>query len=255
MLIVHGLGEHGGRYLHFPHFVRESVSSVYTLDLRGHGRSEGLRGHVERFDNYVDDAVTAIRRLDARLKQKCGKSEIHLMGHSMGGLASLRALFHHNDLPLKSASISAPLLGIRVPLPLVKRAAAHLLSRVWSTLHMDNEINAGIISRDPAVVEAYLKDRLMHHKGTPRLYTEMLQAIDDTVGRTTGIAHPVLFLVPRADQVVDPEATLRFVEALKHRDKELRIYPDFYHETFNDVGKEKPFEELNKWIKQHAATN
>ena len=115
LVILHGLGEHGGRYLHAAHYLESVVDAVYCLDHRGHGRSEGLREHVERFDAYADDAALAISRLDENLKKRFGQSEIHLLGHSMGGLITLRTLFKYTTLPLHSVSISSPLLGIRAP--------------------------------------------------------------------------------------------------------------------------------------------
>ncbi|MGW8370425.1 MAG: alpha/beta fold hydrolase, partial [Gammaproteobacteria bacterium] len=116
-MIFHGLGEHGGRYAHVPHYVQGCVSRVVCHDHRGHGRSEGRRGHVNRFDDFADDAAQAVMRLDERLRHECGRSEIHVLGHSMGGLITLRMLLAHPGLAIASATVSSPALGVGIPVP------------------------------------------------------------------------------------------------------------------------------------------
>ncbi len=252
LVVLHGLGEHGGRYLHVPHYVQSAVGAVYCLDHRGHGRSEGIRGHVDRFDLYVDDAVLAIQRLDESLKKRFGQSEIHLLAHSMGGLIGLRTLLHPADLPLASASISAPLLGLEIQAPWLKRWLGVALSQIWGSVHLSTEFDARVLSHDPAVVAAYQADRLVHGKVTPRFYTEMQAAMADTRQRESGIRVPIQLLIPLQDRVVSAEAALQFYRSLKHRDKRLKTYADFYHEPLNELGKETVFEDLVTWIQQHS---
>ncbi len=257
LFVLHGLGEHGGRYAHFPYYLTKAgapFEAVYCLDQRGHGRSEGIRGHVDRFDSLTEDCILAIHRFDESLKKRFGKSEIHLFGHSMGGLVVLRALFRKPDLPIRSVTVSAPLLGIRVELPISKRAVAHVLSHVWGSLHMKNEVDPALLSHDKDVVEAYKADRLVHNKGTPRFYTELLAALADTRKRDSGLEYPLQMIVPMQDRIVDPQAALSFFRALKSRDKQLKTYPDFYHESFNEIGKEQAFEDLSTWIKTHSVS-
>jgi acylglycerol lipase len=252
LLVLHGMGEHGGRYLHVPHFTQSEVGAVIMLDHRGHGRSEGLRGHVDSFDLFADDVAATIRRVDESLRKRFGRSEIHVLAHSLGGLILLRTLFLHPGLPLQSVTLSAPLLGVRVELPLAKRMAAHLMSRVWGSLHMTSEIDPKQVSHDSEVAEAYTADRLTHGKGTPRFYVELMNAIADTLTRDSGIDIPFQLLVPLEDRIVDPDASLRFFRNLKSREKRLRTYPGFYHESFNEIGKEQAFEDLRSWINMHS---
>lgn len=254
LLVMHGLNEHGGRYLHFPHYLRGTFGQVYCLDHRGHGRSEGLRGHLDRFDTVVEDAASAVRRVASELG---GSSELHLYAHSFGGLIGLRMLLLNSGLPLQSASISAPLLGIAVELPLVKRAAAQLLSRVWGTLQMATEIDPAILSRDPAVGRAYAKDRLVHRKGTPKIYTELLAAMSDTLARAEGsrIDVPFQMLIPRKDRIVSPEASLEFYRRIERQPgaaRRLVEYPEFFHEIANETEKEKVFEDVKQWTLKHS---
>ncbi len=252
LVVLHGLGEHGGRYLHFPYFLKETVGAVVCLDHRGHGRSEGLRGHVDRFDQYTDDVALTLFRIDESLRKRFGKSEIHVLGHSLGGLITLRTLFLHPQLPIRSATVSAPSLGVKLEIPWVKRSAAQLMSRIWSTFHMTSEIDPKTLSHDQDVVEAYISDRLVHSKVTPRFAMEMLDAMADTVKRDSGLSYPLQMLIPLQDRIVDSDSCLQFFRALKLRDKNLKTYPNFYHEPFNEIGKEQVFEDLAVWIKNHS---
>lgn len=251
--MLHGFGEHGGRYQHVPHYAREAVDWVVVLDHRGHGRSEGVRGHLDRFDQLADDAALAVRRLDEKLRKRFGAAEIHLLGHSLGGHVVIRMLLAHPDLPLRSATASAPFLGIKAKVPLLKKTAAYALARVWGSLQLDTGQDVAALSHDRSVCECYAADRLIHSKMTPRFYTQMRAAMADTRSRQDGIQTPLQILVPMQDSLVDPEVSLRFFRDLKHRDKQLRTYAGFFHEPLNEIGKEQVFEDTVSWIRSHGA--
>lgn len=251
LLVMHGLHEHGGRYSHFPHYVKDVVQAVSCLDHRGHGRSEGLRGHVDRFDRFTDDALVAVRRLDEALRARFGSSEIHLFAHSMGCLVALRLLLQNPSLPIRSVTLAAPLLGIAVKVPAAKRLAGQVLSRVWGSVHMSTEVEPSELTRDTELHGIWAADRLIHKKVTPRLYTELQAAIADTVARDAGILHPLQFILAGKDTIVENAATEGFYEKLQAREKLLKTYPANFHESFNDIDKEKAFEDLTAWIRKH----
>lgn len=256
LIISHGIGEHGGRYLHFPHFLSRTVDAVFCPDHLGHGRSEGLRGHIDHFEDFSEDFVIGILRLDERLRKKHGRSEIHALGHSMGSLILLNAALKHSDLPLKSLTVSSPLLGIRAKVPLVKKAGAGVMAKVWGNLQMRTGLNAAELSHDNEVVEAYQKDRLVHDLCTPKLYvgmTESMKALAN--GPEKALEYPILFQIPMADAITDPEAALAFYRGLKSREKVLKTYPGFFHESYNESGKKQVFEDLEAWILQNSNGN
>lgn len=253
LLVLHGLGEHGGRYAHFPHYLRDTLSAVYTYDHRGHGRSEGLRGHAEKLDDLVQDAASVIERWDEKLRSKHGSSEIHLLGHSMGGLIALRLLLSKKGLPLRSATLSAPFLGLGTKMNPIKQAGAQALARIWGTLQLPTNLDAGGVSRDPKVVRAYLDDRLVHDRMTPKFFSEIMAAISETRAQRRGIEVPCQFLVPLQDRLVDAEATFAFARGLELKDKLVKSYPEFFHESFNETEKEIAFEDLRSWIQVHHA--
>lgn len=251
LVVAHGFGEHGGRYLHFPHYLQGAVDGVYCIDHRGHGRSEGLRGHVDRFDLYCEDLILAIRRLEEMLLKRFGIVHLHLFGHSMGGLIALRAAHLDSSLPIRSLALSAPLLGIKAEVPFAKKLLAGTLSKLWGSLQLESELDVGDLSHDPEVVQSYTLDRLVCSKITPRLFTQMQWAIQDTVPRSTGLHFPTQMMIPGEDRITDSEATLAYFRALKQKDKQLKTYPGFFHESFNEIGKEKAFEDLKTWIQRN----
>lgn len=253
LIVIPGQGEHGGRYLHFPQFVKEEVSAVYVLDHRGHGRSGGIVGHIDSFDHYIEDLKFVVEHVQTQLRHELKKSEIHLFAHSMGGLIALQMLEHHaEDLTLASATISAPLLGITVEVPAWKKTLGNLLTHVWGSLQMDNGLEGGKLSHDPEILKARERDSLVHRKVTPRWFTEVTARMAQTMEWAGKIRHPVLVILPGEDQIVDSKVTETFFGRLKVSDKKLAKFPGFYHESFNEVGKEKAFQELCKWIKVHS---
>lgn len=251
-LLLHGMGDHGGRYVHAAHYLQNEIDILYCLDQRGHGRSEGLRGHIEHFDSLADDLALAIRRLEESLRREFGSAKVHALGHSMGGHVMLRALLNHPEMPLESASVSAPFLAIKQPVPIAKKLGARVLNHIWGQLQLETGLSLDWLSRDPAVVESYRTDRLNHDKMTPRFYSQMSEAWKDTLSRHDGIRVPLQFLVPMADLIVDPETTLRYYEALNHPDKRLRKFEEFYHEPLNEPGKERVFADIGEWIRTHS---
>ncbi|HAR42360.1 MAG TPA: hypothetical protein DCS07_06970 [Bdellovibrionales bacterium] len=260
LVIIHGLFEHGGRYLHFPHYLQDTVDAVCCLDLRGHGRSEGLRGHVEEFDFLTDDVLLYLQRLEKTLPKNSPRLEFHLFGHSLGGLITLRALTRDRNLPLRSVSVSAPLLRIAVEVPFAKRLAAGILSRFWGNLHLLSELDPRHLSHDQEVADAYSADRLVHQKLTPRFFSELQRAMSETqraasLAKLSKVSTAIQVLAPLGDQIVDVRTVQKFYRDLRVSDKELKTYPDFFHEAFNEIGKEKVFEDLCTWIISHSANS
>lgn len=247
LIIFHGLGEHGYRYLHLAHYLESVVDRIIVMDHRGHGRSTGIRGHITDFNLYVEDAHALIKKINGR--------EVHLLGHSMGGLVTLRLLQSYPRLNIRSVSLTSPLLGIKVPLPLIKRVGAQVMSLVWGKLLMKNELNPEFLSHDPEVVRAYQEDRLVHSFGTPKLYTSLLSSMNAAMNeakKKSDFNYPIQFLIALEDQIVDSSKSVQFFESLQSKEKRMVTYSRFYHEILNEIEKEKPLKEIETWINKHS---
>jgi alpha-beta hydrolase superfamily lysophospholipase len=241
--VVHGYGDHGGRYVWFGEAMAARGWAVYVYDLRGHGQSSGRRGQVKRFDDYLDDTemyLDEVRRLQP------GKP-LFLLGHSMGGLICAR-LAEERAPDVRALILSSPFLQLAEVLPPARVAAAKVLALVWPNRDIGNTLRAAQLSHDKTVVDAYVTDRLVHHVALARWAAATLAAQDAAMAGAERIALPLYVLYGKDDQVVD----VAFVEALVARaaseDKTIRSYEGLYHECFNEVGREQVYDDLAAWI-------
>jgi alpha-beta hydrolase superfamily lysophospholipase len=246
VVVAHGINEHSGRYDHLAERLVRDGWLVAALDHRGHGLSGGRRAAVERFDDWVTDLDTYIRGVLATAPRP-----LFLLGHSLGGLiATVYALDHEDALDgliLSSPSVLRP-AGTS---PSAIRAG-RLLSRVAANLPVVS-LRLDAVSRDPAVVRAYMEDPLVH-KGKLRARTgaEILDAIG-RVQRDMGRLHlPLLAMQGTLDRLVDPGAA-RWVDGhTGSADHTLRTYDGLYHEVFNEPERETVLDDLVSWLDAHA---
>ena len=246
LLIIHGQGEHGGRYEHFAYYLKDQYDLIIAPDLRGHGRSEGTRGHVDSFDEYVDDAMLA---WDILKKKMPVDAECDWFGHSMGGLVVLRTFLYRPELVTPRIVLSSPAIALKVEVPLVKRLAASVLYRVWGSLQMETGLNASTLSHDQNVVDAHQRDQLNHTKATPKFFISFLNAMKEMREAKLRLRPETRLLIQAAgeDVIVDTSATKEFFEQLRHEDKKMIVYPGLYHEIYNEHTKEHVFEDWIKW--------
>ena len=245
LIIVHGLGEHGGRY---PHVVEHLVPhgyAIYAMDLRGHGRSGEQRGHINSYDEIRSDLMTSIEIVQ---KKEAGKP-LFLMGHSIGGLIVLDYVLHYPD-GLKGVIASAPTLmqtGVSPALMMIAR----ILSKLAPRLSLKTGLDASAISRNPAVVEAYRSDPLVHSKGTPRMGAEIQTVMAWTNAHLAELKLPLLTLQGEADRLVPLDATRILYEQAASTDKQRITYPDGYHEPHNDIIHDQAVADLETWLEKH----
>lgn len=244
LLVSHGHGEHGGRYGELARHLAERGITVHAVDHRGHGRSGGPRGHVDRFDDYVRDLEAWRRAATAKLPRE---TPVFLLGHSLGGLIAIRHLQTHPEAGFRGAVLSAPLLGIAVRAPAWKTALSGLFSRILPRLPFSNELDPSMLSTAPGYVEAYRADALLHPTITPRLYTEMVRAMEDAFRRPDSIRVPLLVLAPTGDRVVAPEAVARFASACPG-EVDVRRYEGFQHEALNEAERHRVMADVAEWL-------
>lgn len=240
--VVHGLGEHGGRYERFARGMAPYGMATFALDLRGHGRSEGQRGHVDAWANWVDDAASFVAHVESQVG-----SEVVPLGHSFGGVVMLSTVRSGKLRNARRFIVSSPALRLKVKVPAWKTTLGGIASRVAPRVAMDNEVDPGAVSRIPEVVEAYRTDPLVHHKISSRLYAEWAKAAAANLEAAGQINLPFLILAGSADALIDPAGS----EELHRRapSSTLRLLDGRYHEPFNDLGSDEVFQFVADWLK------
>ncbi|MCA9520944.1 MAG: lysophospholipase [Myxococcales bacterium] len=243
LLIVHGFGEHSGRYGHVMSYFAERGYSASAIDVRGHGRSDGRRGHCDRFSAFYDDVDALVDHVRGR----ASGAPLVLVAHSHGGLVGL-GYSVNRDHPFAALVVSAPLLRLKLPVPIWKTAAARFLSRVAPSLALGNEIRSEDLTHDPQMVAAHKADDLCLEVATSRWYTEMVAAQGALVDRVAELVTPLLLMQGSADKLVDPEATRHFFELVPAESKELQWYDGFYHEIFNETDRARVLADVERWL-------
>ncbi len=248
LIISHGLGEHSGRYENvINHFVPYG-HSIWIADHRGHGKSGGKRGHVQRFGQYVQDLnqIVGLAREDLPNQRK-----VFLLGHSMGGLIAL-AFAQKVSNQIDGVITSSPALGAAYKLPLIQKIVGRIMSIVWPGLLLPNELDATKISRDKKVVDAYLNDPLVHDRVSARWFTEMVATMNKVNRHAKKISIPILMQVAGDDQIVSNESSRRFFDQVSSVDKTLHVYDDLYHEIYIEitVGRKKVLDDVAFWLEK-----
>ena len=248
VLITHGFGEHSGRYGALTDHLVNHGYSVTAYDHRGHGLSDGLPGHVESFAEYDQDLAKLINSVRLRSQAR----SLFLVGHSMGGLIALRyAARNHGEL--SGALISAPLIEVAIPVPAHKLMIARVGARMAPRMRLDSEINPSYLSRDPEVGRAYAADPLVNRKVSPKWFAEATRAMQEVSEWASRITLPILVMHGTDDRLASVAATKRIFEQFASADKELVIYPGFYHELFNEPEKRDVFEKVTSWLEERVS--
>jgi len=247
LLIVHGLGEHCGRYMNVVnHFVPKGYA-VYGLDHPGHGKSKGTRVFINSFNDFISN----VKLFFDKIKEWQPQKKVFLVGHSMGGLITAVYLLKHQT-ELGGAVISAP--AVKAPDDLSKFAvfAASILSKILPKAGVQ-QLDAKGVSSDPAVVKAYMDDPLVcNQKITARLAVEILNAMEMVTLNAHKITLPVIILQGGADSMVDPDGARMLYDRAGSKDKTIHIYEGFFHEVFNEPDRLKIFNDVETWLKEHV---
>jgi acylglycerol lipase len=246
-LLVHGYAEHSGRYEEMATWFARRGCVAHAYDQRGHGRSQGLRCHVDRFDQFLDDLGLV---LDA-VRSEHPELPITLIGHSMGGLVTLAFLTSRKPR-LSSAVTSGAALALCSVSP-VRVALARAARRVLPRLAIGSGIDPQGLSRDPDVVRRYLADPLIFRTMTTSLGAELLAAAPRTAGLADQISVPLLVLHGAADPICSVEGSRAFHAGVRSPGSALRIYPGLLHEIFNEPERETVWQDVSRWLEEHPA--
>ncbi|MDQ6713314.1 MAG: lysophospholipase [Candidatus Dormibacteraeota bacterium] len=245
-VVVHGLGEYGGRYRHLADWFTPLGATVYAMDLRGHGLSGGPRGHAPSLEALLEDIDTVVRRARAE-----SGAPVVLIGHSFGGFLAIAYALRHPD-HIEKAVFSAPLLIPKVKVPRWKRPLVKILPVLAPRVAVSNEVDANLLSHDPEIARRYASDPLVHDRITGGLYRDTIARGEEFIARAGEIRIPFLLMQGRDDRVVDPIGSQRFFARATAPERAFCVYPGMYHEIFNEVDQEKVFQDVESWLTQRS---
>lgn len=243
VLIVHGLGEHSGRYQQLAQWFNQRGYAVRSYDQRGHGMTPGPRGALRHGDDLLEDLATVYNDY--------ASSSPHpplLLGHSMGGLVAARAVLDGRVAPL-ALLLSSPALRSWEPAWRIK--LAHGLTRILPNLPLPNGLDASKLSHDPQVATEYRGDPLRHSWITPRLADFIFRAGAASIADAASLALPTLLLVADSDSLVDPSGSRAFARKAAARGQlTTRFFSTLYHELFNEAepGRGQVLMQMADWL-------
>ncbi len=245
MVIVHGLGSHSGLFQPLVNRLLTQNYCVYAFDLRGHGRSEGQRGYINRWDEYRDD----VQQFVNWVQWQEGDRPCYLMGNSLGAAIALDYSLQFPDV-ISGLILSAPALSTQGISPLKLKAG-----KLLSVVHPHFSLSTGFkkkqpSTRDAAVNEAYANDPLRHSRGTARLSTEFLKTNQQTWQNIGELELPTLILQGSDDAVAPVAVTRQFFGRMPGENKRLYVYPGGYHDICNDINREQVIGDVTHWLEE-----
>ncbi len=251
--LIHGLAEHAGRYAALAARLNASGIDVYAIDLRGHGQAPGRRTWIAHFDEYLDDTEALVAHASAQCATQ--GTPLFLMGHSMGGaIAALYAVerLPQSRVPLAGLLLSSAALAPGRDVPAWKIAASRVISAIWPTFPA-MKIDAALLARVRDVVEANRADPLVHHGAIPaRTGAQLLEAMKRIEAGRAQLRLPVLIWHGTEDKLTEPEGSRAFAANVGSPDRTLTLYEGSYHETLNDLDRERVIGALIDWIDRHC---
>jgi alpha-beta hydrolase superfamily lysophospholipase len=235
VLLIHGLGEHSGRWDNVGSFLVDRGYTAHSFDLRGHGGSGGRRVHIESFDDFLDDVELVFNELPEHLPRV-------IYAHSMGGLIATGYAVSDRRQP-DLYVLSAPALEADIPVPL--QITSKVLGRVVPKLPLPNSVKGDQLSRDPSVGERYFADPLVQTKATTGFGSVMLEAMSVVRGRLDSFTRPALVIHGADDPLVPPQASapLAAVPAV-----ERKLFPGLRHETHHEPEKDEVLGFVADWL-------
>ncbi len=246
LVILHGLSEHKGRYLRLQADLAQAGFGSYAYDQRGFGRSNGVRTHVERYTDFfldLKEVIHFVRAAHPGLK-------VVILAHSLGGaVAAAFCIDYPNEAD--ALVLSAPAYHVP-PFPLRLQLLGLLLNPFLPTYSIRYPSDAKKLSRDPQIAIAFRSDPLVQSAGTPRFYIEFRKMNGRLHRLADQIVLPTLILQGSEDGVVIPQGARLLYDRIGSAKKKLIWYKGFYHEVFNDIGREQVIADLIGWLKEYA---
>jgi alpha-beta hydrolase superfamily lysophospholipase len=246
--LIHGLGDHTSRFTHVGKAMTEAGYAMAGFDLRGHGRSGGARGHAPSLDAYMQD----IRRFFQLMDQRYPNIPRFVYGHSLGGLLVLAYVIQYGS-GLRGAMVTGAALRDSLQEQKAKLALVKLLAPILPTMRIHSGLDPTVLSHDPAIIEAYRNDPLVHYNVTPGFARAGLDAIDLCFARAKEFPVPLLMIHGKADKITYFSGSEDFAKLVREAggDVTLKLWDGLYHEAHNEPEKAEVFQFMIEWLDRH----
>ncbi|NLG51999.1 MAG: alpha/beta hydrolase [Chloroflexi bacterium] len=243
--LIHGLGEHSGRYAPIAQALTQAGYVLLAPDLRGHGRSEGARGDAPTYATLLDDITLLLAQAAGRFPT----APRFLYGHSMGGNLALNYALRYPH-SIAGAVISAPWLALAFTPPRAKLLLARVLQKVVPHLTMPSGLNTRHLSRDPAVISAYVNDSLVHDRISVRMALALMESGQWILEHAHNCETPLLLMHGAQDCITSAEATARFASSVPS-DCTFKCWEGLYHEIHNEPQADA-IHSMITWLDAHS---
>jgi alpha-beta hydrolase superfamily lysophospholipase len=245
--VVHGYGDHIGRYRPTIDVLAAQGYAVHGFDYRGHGRADGRRGFCDAWTDYLDDLAVFWERV----RHEAGGRKAFMLAHSHGALMAVHLLGRGGLEGVSGLVLSAPYFKLAITPPALKMMAARAVGRVLPWIPLKTELKPEDLSRDEAVQRAVRQDPLYNPLVTPRWFIESTQAQARVMTLAPEVKVPLFMLCGAEDGVASVTTTRTFFQTVGSPDKVYKEYPGMRHEPLNEIGKEEVHREISGWISAH----
>ena len=242
LVLLHGYGEHSGRYAAAADTLLQGGVGVAAPDHFGHGRSSGARGDIVSVDRIVADEQALV---EAHLLPQLGMKEYSVFGHSFGGLAAIAWAMRQPE-GLRRLIVQSPLLEVGFPLPTHKVMAARMLRACWPRFTVAMDLDADTLSHNADVVRAYQQDPLVHNRMSVRSYFSVLEARDAALAAPERVMVPTLMLLAAEDRIVSLPVARRWFDRLPGQ-KSLQVFDGAYHELHHEPVRDQALSAAARW--------
>ncbi len=246
-VVVHGYAEHMGRYHHVMEMLNQHDYVVFMLDHRGHGESEGPRACVEKFDYFVDDLHVFIQKV----KTAYPDLPLFMVAHSMGGLIGTHYAIRYESY-LDGLILSGPALHVGDDVPYLLKMISKYLAKFVPNLALLPKAN-GVLSRDPEVERRFRADSLCYNRAMKaRMGYELMIAAEKGCSQMAQLSLPLLIMHGTVDKLTNPSGSKQLYAEAQSQDKTLKLWPEYFHEIFNEIGKEDVLAFMLAWLDERV---
>lgn len=240
--LVHGIGEHSGRYVHVADSLTRAGYTLISFDLRGHGKSEGPRGHISSYEAIMQDISSLLEVTNKKFPQL----PLFLYGHSLGGNLVLNYVLRRQP-HLKGVIATAPWLRLAFEPPASKIALGKMTNYIWPSFSQKSGLDTKALSRDLEVVHSYENDPLVHNRISARMFISAYQAGQWALEHASEFSLPLLLMHGGDDNLISVEASREFANKI-NENCTLKVWDELYHEIHNEPEKEEVFKFLIGWL-------